>query len=79
MTEFIETRDKMKAFLTSRQKLKELEVRAGVSRSTVSRTFQVNTEDQLIGSYIDVWNAAVELIEEIKLLPDKAKKLMENE
>ncbi len=79
MEDFITTRDGLKNFLTSRRKFKELEIITGASRSTVNRTFEVKSEDELTGQYIDVWQAATKLVASIKSIVPEAKEVLSND
>lgn len=79
MEDFIATRDALKNFLTSRRKFKDLETITGASRSTINRTFEVESEEELIGQYIDVWQAAIKLVASIKNLVQEAKQVLSND
>lgn len=60
-------------FITSRQKLGELAKRTETSLSTVYETFKVETFEQLSGKKLDVYRNAIQMVNEIKSLPQQAK------
>jgi len=59
-------------FIAARQKLGELAKRAETSLSTVYETFKVENFESLSGKKLDVYRIAIEMVNEIKSLPQQA-------
>jgi len=62
----------IQSFLSTRKKLNELAVLAGVGLTTVNDTFKVKNFDELVGKRLDVYQKAIEMVNQIKSLPQQA-------
>ena len=67
----------MRDFLSERKMISELAKRAGVGVRTVYDTFAQASEGDLKFKQIAVYKTAIEMIAEIKQLPELAKKALE--
>ncbi len=68
----------MREFLADRKQITTLAERSGVSVRTVYDTFTQASPDLLKGKQLVVFRKAIELINEIKSLPDLAMKAINN-
>jgi len=62
----------IQVFLSTRKKLGDLALQAGVGPTTVSETFKAKSFDELIGKKLDVYQKAIEMVTQIKSLPQQA-------
>jgi hypothetical protein len=69
---FKQSLSEMKKFLTSRQQFSVLANKCEVSLRTVYNTFEAESFEDLKGKQINVYRAAIELVNEIKSLPHQA-------
>ena len=75
--QFIKIRDEMRAFLAERNLYPQIARKLGISINTVRRTFELsNSEKELKGNRWQVWNAAIDLIYNIKTLTARAEKVL---
>jgi methylphosphotriester-DNA--protein-cysteine methyltransferase len=68
-------RDNLKTiseFLAQKQKLSELASQAKTSLTTVYETFKVESFELLAGKKLDVYQKAIEMVKQIKSLPQQA-------
>ena len=78
MENFKENLKAISEFLAQRSKLGELAKNTRTSLSTVYDTFKVDTFDQLTGKKLDVYRLAIQMVQEIKSLPEKANDVLNN-
>lgn len=74
--DFMQTLKDMKAFLAQKRKITELATSVGVSTKLVHEAFAVKSFNDLTGDKLTVYQKAIELIEKIKSLPEKANEVM---
>ncbi|MDD3195342.1 MAG: hypothetical protein PHU68_06035 [Paludibacter sp.] len=67
----------MRDFLSERKLISELAKRAGVGVRTVYDTFAQASEEDLKFKQIKVYQTAIEMVAEIKQLPQRAKQALE--
>lgn len=67
----------MRNFLSERKLISELAKRAGVGVRTVYDTFAQASEEDLKFKQIKVYQTAIEMVAEIKQLPQRAKQALE--
>lgn len=68
--------NQMREFLASKSLMKELAERADVNTGTVYNTFSAEKFEDLKGKQITVYQKAIEIIEEVKSLPEKASAVL---
>lgn len=66
----------MMAFINEKGLMNRLCEKANVSRNTVVATFEAESFEDLKGKQLIVYQAAIELMEQIKQLPAKAEELL---
>jgi len=69
---FRENLKSISEFLAQKQKLSELASQAKTSLTTVYDTFKVESFEQLSGKKLDVYQKAIEMVNQIKSLPQQA-------
>jgi predicted DNA-binding protein YlxM (UPF0122 family) len=72
MEQFKENLKLISEFLAQKQKLSELAAETKTSLSTVYDTFKVERFEQLSGKKLDVYQKAIEMVKQIKSLPQQA-------
>jgi hypothetical protein len=74
---FIKIRNEMRLFLAERNLYPQIAHQLNISINTVRRTFELSaSEKDLKGNRWQVWNAAIELIYNIKTLASRAEKVL---
>lgn len=68
--------ESIKDFLAEKRMLSDLAENVGVSDRLVQQALSVNSFDELTGKKLKVYEAAIEMVEKIKNLPDKAKEVL---
>jgi hypothetical protein len=75
--QFVEVRNEMRTFLAERNLYPQIANKLNISINTVRRTFELSTsEKDLKGNRWQVWNAAIELIYNIKTSALRAEKVL---
>lgn len=73
MGNFVQTRDRLKKAIDDRKLGTLIGIELGVSRTTIYRTFKVESKEQLKGDLYRVWEKSIELLERHKNTEQAAK------
>ncbi|MDR1810515.1 MAG: hypothetical protein LBR34_08985 [Prevotella sp.] len=74
---FVKIRDEMRQFLAERNLFPQIARQLSLSINTVRRTFELSaSEKDLKGNRWQVWNAAIDLIYNIKTLASRAESVL---